>query len=145
MSNVYVYDKAEYHAEDENGGLLTDKQASVHTGLFVGWLLEHQLMSLKFIEESTVEIEQFLQKQMTGTDVYLAWDGALVSDMLSEEGNAFALAYFDFDEGDYLNDYEELFPTLHSLYDVEDTWDNYEKLKKVIDERYKEWKMSSNL
>jgi hypothetical protein len=61
--------------------------------------------------------------------------------MLTDEGNRFAVDYFDFDRGKYLADYEELLAkSLPSLYHVEDTWENYEIISKKIDERYADWK-----
>ena len=77
---------------------------------------------------------------MTGPEVFQSCDGALVDDMLSDEGNAFAQSYFDFERGKFVQDYEELLSArLPTMYHVEDTWANYDTLKKRIDERYSEW------
>ena len=90
-------------------------------------------------------IEKFRTKQLTGPQVYKLWDGCLVSDMLTADGNAFSQAYFDFEKGKYLNDYKELLASkLPSLFHVEDTWDNYRLIAQRIDERYKSWKDSAN-
>ena len=61
--------------------------------------------------------------------------------MLSEEGNAFTRDYFDFEHGAYSSDYQEtLGANLPSLYHVQDTWENYDKLRAVIDRRYADWR-----
>ena len=61
--------------------------------------------------------------------------------MLNDEGNAFSSFYFDFSKGQFLSDYEEVLGgELPSLYHVQDTWENYAKLKKRIDQRYEKWK-----
>jgi len=39
----------------------------------------------------------------------------------------------------YLDDYEETFPEAEDVYDVKDSWENYEKIKKVIQKRYLDW------
>lgn len=59
--------------------------------------------------------------------------------MLSDEGNRFAVAYYEAIEGGYFEDYEEvLVGDLESLYHVQDNQQNFEKMKKRIDERFAE-------
>ncbi len=76
--------------------------------------------------------------------VYKAWDGTLTSDALTEEGNAFATYYYNGTDGQsspYLEDYEATLATdLPSLYHVEDTWENYDKIRQKIDQRFEAWK-----
>ena len=61
--------------------------------------------------------------------------------MLSKEGNAFAASYFDFENGCYLDDYEQLLANdLATLYHVEDNWENYRIIQERIDARYRDWK-----
>ena len=48
---------------------------------------------------------------------------------------------FPFDRGLFLADYEEVLGKgLPSLYHVEDTWENYERLRERIDSRYAAWR-----
>jgi hypothetical protein len=61
----------------------------------------------------------------------------------SDEGNAFAIAYYEGKDQDskYVDDYFEQFGVdASSLYSVEDIWDNYEKIFKCIAERFSTWK-----
>ncbi|MCU4804210.1 hypothetical protein P4V72_22855 [Bacillus thuringiensis] len=47
---------------------------------------------------------------MTGTQIYINWDGVLVDDMLNDEGNQFAMYYFNNkDEWKYIDDYSGIF------------------------------------
>ena len=72
-------------------------------------------------------------------------DGVLHIDEISEIGNRFSLEYFDFGSGKYLKDYEKLLGKgLPSLFHVQDTWENYEKIKAVIDKRFLSWKSQTN-
>lgn len=135
-----IYDKAKYHYEGEYPNDLPLKQAFVHTGMFLGWIIENELFSQEFNQESKSEIEKLKDRQMTGTQIYMYWDGVLASDMLNDLGNQFTMYYFDFDNGMYLDDYEHTFSDVESLYYVEDTWDNYVRIKEVIDNRYLFWK-----
>jgi PII-like signaling protein len=132
-----VYDKAEYHYDGDFPKGLARKQAFVHTGMFVGWLIEHDMIAKDFLEEA----QKFKAREISGAQVYKAWDGCLNSDMLVEEGRRFASDYFDFEHGQFLDDYEALLvKDLPSLYHVADTWENYNLIKTKIDERYEAWK-----
>jgi hypothetical protein len=133
-----VYDKAKYHYDGDFPNGLPDRQASVHTGMFVGWLIEHDMIAKDFLEET----QGFKERKISGAQVYEAWDGRLTSDILTSEGNQFASDYYGVDgDSEYLNDYEEVLAGgLPSLYHVADTWENYETIKRKIDERYEAWK-----
>ncbi len=136
MSDPHVYDKAKWHYEGDFPQGLSSYQGFVHTGMFVGWLIEHDMISGDF----ELEAARFRSGELTGTQVYEFWDGALVDDMLTEKGNEFALAYFDFTHGEYLADYSEVLARdLPSQYHVQDTRENYARLKERVDERYADW------
>ena len=103
--------------------------------------LSHTIEHGMITEEFSAEAARFLSGELTGTQVYELWDGALVDDMLTEEGNCFARAYFDFETGQYLKDYDELLSRgLPTMYHVQDTRENYEHPKQRINERYEAWK-----
>lgn len=137
----HAYDKAKYHFGGEFPSDLEIEQGFVHTGMFLGWLIDHQLFSEWFGEEMAGEVSAFNAREMSGAKVFEACDGVLTDDMLNDEGNLFAHYYFDFEQGRFLEDYEELLAKgLPSVYHVSDTWENYEKLKKRIDRRYRRWK-----
>jgi hypothetical protein len=134
-----VYDKAEYHDDEVVPKGLPRKQAFVHTGMFVGWLIEHDMIAKDFLEKT----QGFKERKITGAQVYKAWDGCLIDYMLTDEGNAFAKYYYNGEDGQgglYFDDYEAaLVGDLPSLYHVKDTWENYDVIKKKIDQRYEAW------
>jgi hypothetical protein len=136
-----VYDKAEWHFGGNFPDDLEEFQGYVHTGMFLGWLVDNDLVSTRFGEDHAEEIQKFMQKEMTGATIFeTCCDGALMLEDLNETGNRFALPYFDFAKGQYLLDYENAIGAgLPSLYHVEDTWENYEKLKTTIDQRFSGW------
>ena len=142
LLDTIVYDKAKYHYQGDFPEDLPIDQAFVHTGMFLGWIIERNLCSQEFEEESQDEIKQFKLRQMTGTEIYMNWDGVLADDMLNDEGNQFTMYYFNHDEDwKYINDYSNVFiDEGETLYHVQDTWDNYFKLKEVIDNSYNFWK-----
>lgn len=140
MTESIVYDKAKYHYDGDYPKDLPEEKAFVHTGMFLGWIIDKGLYSEEFAQEAE-QIELFKQRKITGAKVYEWWDGTLIDDMLNEEGNAFAQYYFDFQKGKYLEDYEEVLAgDLPSLYHVEDSWENYASIKKRIDQRHEDWK-----
>jgi hypothetical protein len=143
MTDPFVYDKAKYHYGGNYPEGLPDEQAFVHTGLYLGWIMERELYSEWFGAESAGSIARFRAREITGPDVYEEWDGCLIDDMLSDEGNAFSQTYFEFEHGRYLRDYEELLARgLPSLYHVANTWENYDRLRERLDERLAEWRRS---
>jgi hypothetical protein len=134
-SGPHAYDKAKWHYEGDYPKGLPEKQAFVHTGLFFGWLIERDMISREFRSLN----KQFKQKKLTGPQVYEIWDGCLASDMLMPEANEFARDYYDGHK--FAADYQKLLVRgLPSWYHVEDTWANYELLKRQIDSRYEAWK-----
>lgn len=72
--------------------------------------------------------------------LYELWDCCLVSDMLSDRGNTFARAYFDFESGAYLKDYaKHLQKELPSEFHVPYTAANEEAIHHVISKRFEAW------
>jgi hypothetical protein len=145
--NTYnVYDKAKYHFGGDFPEELDDFQGYVHTGMFLTWLINNDLLDNEFFEDSQDEIEEVKQRKWTGSQFYESqMDGVFSIEEVSELGNRFALDYFDFDTGKYLDDYEmTLANELPTLFHVEDNWDNYEAIGKVIDKRFSEWKLKNN-
>jgi hypothetical protein len=88
------------------------------------------------------EIEKLQTRSVTPGAFFLqACDGKFTDEDLNEEGNAFAEDYFDFDRGQYLADYQAtLGADLPDLYYVKDSWDNFDRLRPVLDRRFAEWK-----
>ncbi len=138
-----VYDKAKYHYDGDFPKGLPRRQAFVHTGMFVGWLIEHDMIAEDFLDET----QGFKERRLTGAQIYKAWDGCLTSDVLTDEGNAFSGYYYNGPDGKggaYFEDYEAtLAGDLPSLYHVEDTWQNYDKIAAVTTRRFEEWKRRS--
>lgn len=136
-----VYDKAKWHFEGDFPPGLDAFQGYVHTGMFVGWLIDHDLVSDAFKKDFAAEINSFRQQQHTGAQIYQSCcDGVLLPEDLNEPGNRFAQAYFNFETGEYLSDYEAtLGMDVPTIYHVKDTWSNYQKLKVIIDFRFDAW------
>lgn len=137
MSNAY--DKAKWHYGGKWPEGLPESQAYVHTGLYLGWLVDRGLVSEVFEREFRKPLMAFSARQLTGPKLYEECDGVLSDDLLSTEGNEFTAAYFETDDGGYIDDYVGLFPDAPSAYHVSDTWDNYERVRVQLDRRFDAW------
>lgn len=139
--DLLVFDKAKYHYEGKFPEDLDEEQGFVHTGMFLGWIVDTGLYSEDFADDFKSEIRKFKATKLTGTGVYKSADGVFEEEMLNAEGLAFTTAYFDFEKGRYLKDYDQLLSgKLPSMYHVQDTWENYDRLKPQIDKRFAAWK-----
>ncbi|MDO5105546.1 hypothetical protein [Capnocytophaga sp.] len=143
------YDDASWHYGGDFPADLPNENGATHIGMFLAWCIENDLISDWLQEEAEEEIQQVKEGKLSGVDFLISvCDEKLLDDDLSEIGNAFAQDYYendtDFGEkfgsymGDYINtlDREEM----ESLYEVENTPENYQLLKKVINKRFQDWK-----
>jgi hypothetical protein len=141
LNQPEVFDKAKWHFVGDFPDDLDDYQGYEHTRMFVGWIIDNDLLSVEFAAELKKEIRRFKARKLTGSKIYELVDGVFVDDMLNPEGLAFTQDYFDFDNGKYLADYEKLIcADLTTLYHLQDTWENYDLLKPQIDKRFAAWK-----
>lgn len=120
---------------------LDEEQAFIHTGLFLAWLVNNGLMSCFFSKESGSEIEKLTTRKISPCAIYMNWDGTLIGEMLIKEGFNFSMVYFDFDKGHYIKDYEKTFDVSgEAFFTIKDTWENYDKLKLILDLEFEKWR-----
>lgn len=132
------YDHSVEHLTDEFPDSLPMEQAYVHIGMYLGWVIENDLYSRYFEEQASTEIFRFKRKEISCTILSEIWSGYLTFEFLNKRGNNFTVFYYA--SGLYRQDYEEILgKDLPSIYHVDDTWPNYEKLKMRINMRYLEW------
>jgi hypothetical protein len=139
MSRSGKYDDADYHYGDEvfaeknlpleNGG--------THIGFFLAWVLLNRMESDSLVEVAGEAIEKVRKREMTGREFLFEYcDEKLMANDLGPTANNFAEAYYD----RYL---EEIDSTLgssdKSVYEIEDTWTNYDVMAAVISKRFEEF------
>jgi len=110
--------------------------------MFVAWAFLSGLAGSIHIDDFPDNIPKLRARSLTPGQFFLAsCDGKFTDEDLSDEGNAFALAYFAFEKGSYLADYEAVLgESLETIYHVPDTWESFDKLKPILDRRLKEWR-----
>jgi hypothetical protein len=119
------------------------EQAYIHIGMYMGWIIESALYSEYFEEEGSNQIFRFKRKEISCTILSEIWDGHLQPEIINDLGNMFTTYYYE--SGLYNSDYSSLLvKDLPSKFHVTDTWENYEKIKQVINARFTEWKQSVN-
>ena len=134
-----IYDSAKSHFLGNFPSTLPIEQAYVHIGMYLGWIVENNLYSDLFFDESETQIYRFLRKEINYTILSELWDGYLGPELFSKEGNLFT--YYYYGGGLYKRDYEQfLTKDLPSLYHVKDTWDNFDTISGVISARHSSWK-----
>jgi len=144
MSDIHIYDKAAWHFDGDYPDDLDESIAYTHAGFYLGWLILQRLVSDEFVSDFASEITRFRDRAISAPALFQAIDGVLSDNMLNDEGNRFSSEYFDFENGDYLSDYESLLADqLQSLYHAEDSWENFDIISRRLDERLKQWRRRS--
>ena len=117
------YDDATWHSGGDFPEDLPDEAGATHTGMFVAWAFLSGLAGSIHIDDFPEDIPKLRARSMTPGQFFLeCFDGKFTDEDLSDEGNAFAQAYFDFEKGNYLADYEAaLGDSLETMYHVPDT------------------------
>lgn len=116
---------------------LPEDNAATHIGIFVAWAIHRGLWGAPRNASEAIAIEAVRSRAITGR-VFLMeqCDGKLFSGMLHEQGRIFAQKYYP---RAYDKDYfRTLTQDLESDYLVADSWENYESVAKVLEQRFAE-------
>lgn len=134
-----IYDNAKNHFLGNFPESLPIEQAYVHIGMYLGWIIENEHYSEFFEDEAAVQMIRFQRREISCTILSEMWDGYLGHELFSKTGNMFT--YYYYGGGIYRKDYQTVLAgDLPSIYHVQDTWFNYEKMSKKITARFEEWK-----
>jgi hypothetical protein len=136
-------DKMNWHYGGDFPENLPTENGGTHIGMYLAWVINNELIGEMHVKESSASIESVKTRRMTGRDFLInECAGKFSKDDLNDEGLKFTRYYYgDDDMKDYIIDYlNVLAPDLESVYHVEDTWENYDKISNVMDSRFREWK-----
>ncbi len=134
-----IYDLAKNHFLGDFPQSLPIEKAYLHIGMYLGWIIDRDLYSEYFAEEASTEIYRFKRRDIGCIILAEIWDGSLSFDLFGNHGNMFTSYYYA--GGIYRNDYiETLVQNEPSIYHIEDSWENYDKISKRIDLRFQDWK-----
>jgi hypothetical protein len=145
-------DRADWHYGGEFPADLAPEYGATHIGMYLTWIINNHLEGDIHHEDENTEkaLEEVRNRKMTGRDFFMNYcDEKFWNDDLNEDGLAFTTHYYSGENGGYgpyMDDYvDSLVGDLPNIYYVEDTWENYDKLSKVIEQRYVNWKRINNI
>src|SRR5450432_138845 len=138
------YDKADWHLTANFPKDLEEEQIYVHTGFFIGWLIDKNLISDDFEDVNSDFIPQFKQRKISGPKLYELSGGVFTADDVNDKGRLFCNYYYE--PNTYFKEYHDTFVKsglfskgLPSDYHVQGTWNNYNIICNVIDKKYEIW------
>ncbi len=133
------YDDATWHSGGEYPEDLPPENGATHIGMFLAWAIGRDLAGELLREDSTEDLASLQTRRTTpGEFLCRCCDSQLTNEDLNDVGNQFAQRYY---EKEYHADYESVFGgDVETLYHVEDRWENFDRLKPVIDSRFDAWK-----
>ena len=136
------YDDATWHSEGDFPEDLPPEAGATHIGMFLAWAWSQGLAGELHTEECPEDLELVTARTATPGQIALrTCDGKLTDEDFNEVGNAFVEFYLESEDAAFLEDYEETLGTeLSTLYHVADSWENFDKLKPVIDKRFAKWR-----
>jgi hypothetical protein len=137
-------DRMDWHYHGDFPDSLPLENGGTHIGLYLTWIIDNNLVSEMHLNENSESIALVKRREKTGRDFLVTvCDQKFLEDDLNEEGLEFTRYYYSDgnDMKQYIIDYlNVLAGDLESVYHVDNTWNNFERISKVIDGRYKEWK-----
>ena len=150
------YDRMDWHSGGNYPAGLPPENAGTHIGMFLAWAFKNGLAGPLHTKKSAKLLSQLGRREITGRDFLIeACDGKFWKDDLNDTGQAFAADYYENESGfakqfsSYLNDYCNVFDQhaaannfeYESTYHVENTWENYDRLEPLLDERFCRWQV----
>ncbi len=142
------YDDASWHYGGEWPEGLPPEAASTHIGMFVTWCWLNGMAGEEQLIDSPDMIERITSRSVTPGGLFIEMcDEKFIAADLNDEGNAFAQAYYNEESKGmrhkYYDDLDTVVPAdLPSVYHLPDTWETFDKIAPVLDERFKHWRKS---
>jgi hypothetical protein len=135
------YDDASWHSGGDFPHDLRPDAAGTHTGMFLAWALLSGSGGDLHLEGSPAPIEKLRSRSVTPGSYFISeCDGKFTDEDLNDIGNQFATEYYAPETGQFLVDYQNVLGAkLPSLYHIADSWQNFDKIKPTIDERFRRW------
>ena len=137
MANI---DRADWHYGGNYPAGLPPENAGTHIGMYLAWIVHRNHGSSELAVLAGDTYSWVLSREVTGRDLlFTKLDEKFFYQLLSPEGEAFTRSYYE--SNGYANDYDRVLGgELPSLYHVRDSWENFDKLAPVLDDRLAAWR-----
>ena len=138
--SVIEYDAWRWHTEGAFPKDQPPEQGYVHIGVFLTWLIDHDMLDPDWVEASGVKraVAAIRDRQETACALRDMTDGRLTSEMLNVEGQGFTGAYYAPEYG-YPRDWRRVFGRQADRYAVPDEWATYDRIEPLIEYRWGQW------
>jgi hypothetical protein len=136
MGNI---DRADWHYGGDFPAGIPAENGGTHIGMYLAWIVERDLASPRLLKEAGPSLQLLRERKITGRRLLLsALDEKFFDALLTQTGRDFTRDYYETDV--YFADYDStLAGGLPSTYHVEDSWENYDRIAGVIDQRFARW------
>lgn len=137
-----AFDKMDWHAVTFTDSIPYEN-AGTHIGMYLAWLVNNDLIQDDWREEFADAFERVRSREMTGRDLLVeCLDEALPEELMVDEALEFTGEYY---VTSYIDDFaaalaEEDVDSEFAVYLHEDTWENYDRIEHVINEKFEKWK-----
>ncbi|GAA2845593.1 hypothetical protein FB468_3007 [Leucobacter komagatae] len=134
-------DDVKWHTGGDFPADVPASAGATHMGMFLAWAAQAGLLATEHEVGLGDTVTALRARTITpGTAIRTACDGVLSGELFSQRGGRFAEAYYDADEGSYLDDYaDEFWDTGETIYHVPDSWVSYDRIAARVSERYEVW------
>jgi len=141
MANI---DRADWHYGGNYPSELPPENGGTHIGMYIAWIMLRNLASKELIQLADDTYTWVLNREVTGRTLLLTkLDEKFFDTLLTPEGREFTSSYYE--TNGYANDYDRVLGgDLPTLYHVADTWENFDKLAPILDERLAAWRALNN-
>ena len=138
--SVLEFDLWRWHTEGAFPKDQPAEQGYVHIGMFLAWLIEHDMLDRKWVAGAGVQplIAAIREATVSPCALRDKTNGRLASDMMTAEGAAFSGAYYAPQYG-FTQDWRRAFGKPADKYAVPENWETYGRIAPVIDYRYAAW------
>jgi hypothetical protein len=132
-------DQAEWHYGGDFPGDLPPENGGTHIGMYLAWIIHRDLGSAVLRKYTCDSLPLLRERKITGRKLlFTELDERFLGSLLTKVGKDFTRDYYE--TNCYIDDYEAVLGGgLPTLYHVEDSWDNYDKLAPIIDQRFSRW------
>lgn len=117
-------------------------RAGTHIAMFLGWAITRELIAAAHREDPSAAwyAARVRSRERTARDFLIdLCRNRLTEADLAPEAAEFATTYYS----RYLQDYARVFPEAASIYDVAETWENFDRIATILDRRlaqFRRWR-----
>lgn len=121
------------------------EKVRVLLAFYLAWALKNGLGGDIHTIDNKAACDELIQGNITPLEYFEHCDEKITDEDLSDEGNSFSKEYLkELYFEDYINSLRKKAGE-EEIFDIDDTWENYEKLARVIAQRFANWKAGKDL